>query len=138
MRAWNHPIFVWFSKAMDTARGGGVDVICFLHHVEMPWRMTEIIWGAVLLRYPYYRRIFCSLSHLLSPFLHWKMCSMSSVMCSYPLGHLAEVHAPLLPIKVPVRSFLETIIVAHICIGLGAFFVVRCSNSQSTKWWIFA
>ena len=45
VRAWIHPIFVWFSKSLSTARGGGVDGICPLSHVEMTWRMSEIIWG---------------------------------------------------------------------------------------------
>ena len=88
--------------------------------------------------FPHSRSIFGSLSHLLSPLLHCKIWYVSSMMCPYPLGHLDEVHAPLFPIAVPVRSCTEAIIVAHICIGLGALFVVRCSNSQSTKWWVFA
>ena len=132
-------IFVWFSKDLDTARGGGEEVygICSLHHVEMPWSMDEIIWGDSLLRSPHSRSIFWILSHLFLPLLHWKMLSLYYVMCPYPMGHSAEGHAPLSPIPVPVGSCLEAILVAHICIGLGALFVEICINSQSTKWCLF-
>ena len=87
-----------------------------------------------MLRSPHSRSIFCSLSHLLSHLLHCKMWFESSVVYPPPLGYLAEGHTPLFTITVPVRICLETIIVAHICIGMGAFFVVICSNSYSTKW----
>ena len=85
-----------------------------------------------MLRYPHYRGIFCSLSHLLSTLLHWKIWSMSSVVYPPPIGSFSEVHAPLFPITVHVESFPAAIIVSHMCIGLGTFFVVICSNSQST------
>ena len=85
-----------------------------------------------MFRYPHYRSIFCSFYHLLSTFLHWKIWSVSSVVYPPHLGHLSEVYAPLFLITVHVGSCPEAIIVTHICIGLGAFFVVICSNSQST------
>ena len=85
-----------------------------------------------MLRYPHYRGIFCSLSHLLSTLLHWKIWSMYSVVYPPPIWSFSEVRAPLFPITVHVGSCPEAIIVANICIGLGTFFVVICSNSQST------
>ena len=102
--------------------------------VEDGWNNLEG-WSVVLS--PLYK-YFCSLSDVLSPFLHWKIWYMSYVMFPNTLGHSAYWHASLFSITVPVGSFLEASLVAHICLGLGTFFVARYRDYQYIKWWLFS
>ena len=101
IRACSHQTLVLFSKALATwwGRWGGWWEVCPLIHNDTPCRITNMTWGDSMLYFPHSMRIFWSLSHVLSPFLHGNVWSESSVGCPQSLGNYGIFCVPLFSIS---------------------------------------
>ena len=96
---------------------GGVPFVMMINHEGYLTGGSQLIYyilptvGA-LFKFP----------HVTSIFLHWRMCTTSSVVWPQPLGQAGEGHTPLYSMTWIFGISFEASIDAHICLEWGDLF----------------
>ena len=94
------PMLVCFLKVLATGVGRYLGDCrgCPLLQSVIPWRISGIIIGGALFRYPQLERKTFSLSHVLSPLWNWYMCGTPSAGFPQSLGNDGEGHDSIVAI----------------------------------------